>query len=54
METARIRENRSSGGVGQLFIDPDTARHIREAGSTRNVVLDDPKVRSVTRMKSLV
>lgn len=40
METARIRENRSSGGVRHLFNDLDTARHTREAGDTRSLCLN--------------
>ncbi len=52
METARIRENRSSGGVRHLFNDLDTARHTREAGDTRNPCLSGSTVESVTRVKS--
>jgi len=32
--TARVRENRSPGGVGREIRDPNTARHVKGAGST--------------------
>ncbi len=35
LETARIRENRSSGGVGQQTIDPNTARQVKGVGNAR-------------------